>query len=512
MEPVKSPVQTAQVQTIHLSDYWHVITKRKGVVITFLCVTIAVTMAVSFLMKPVYLAKARMAIERESSSSPITGQRTEYIDVQSQLLTFNTHFKLIKSKPVIESLLTELNNRDGGTGEAAEELADNPVQVVVAYVRDSISKMKDNIKLLLKKEQVEATPQEVLDGQIQQIQEQVEISSERETRLLNIDVKDTDPLLAAEIANLLAQKYIEFDLATRLASENKNMEWLSKEVYSMKKRLEDDEKAFYEYKQLNKVFSLEGKQKVIDQKISELNNEYLATRSRRQEIDAKMAEIEKQYSGSTDIAYVRSILNNEAIDAIYANLTSLELEQSRLGKVFRGKHPKMQQVSSEIAKVKAKFNNELSKEIENLKVQQAVLAKREQTMEQTIAGFEDDAMNTNSKELKYTILQRNMDTSQQLYDTLVTKIKESGVVSSGATSNIRIVEQASIPIDPVKPNKKKNLLLSIILGVFGGVGLAFFLEYLDQTVRTEEDVQILLGLPVLSVIPVADKADREGYY
>ena len=280
----------------------------------------------------------------------------------------------------------------------------------------------------------------------------------------------------------------------------------------MKKRLEDDEGAFYEYKQLNKVFSLDGKQKVIDQKISELNNQYLATRSRRQELDAKLAEIDKQYSDSKDIAYVRSILNNESIDAIYANLTSLELEQSRLGKVFKRKHPKIQQVSGEIAKVRAKLNAELSKEIENLKVRHTVLVNREQAMEETIAGFEDDAMNISSKEFKYTILQRNMDTSQQLYDTLVAKIKESGVASSGATSNIRIVEKASVPIDPTKPNKKKNLLLSIILGVFGGVGLAFFLEYLDQTVRTEEDVQNLLGLPVLSVIPVADKADREGYY
>ncbi len=507
MEPVKPPVQT-----IHLSDYWNVITKRKSLVITFLCVTIAVTMAVSFLMKPVYQATARMAIERESSSSPITGQRTDYIDVQSQLLTFNTHFKLIKSKPVIESLLQDIQRIDAEAELNSEKLATNPVQVILAYVQSSVDTLKSNIKLLLKKEQIEPTEQELLDEQIRTIQEQVVISHERETRLLNIDVKDTDPDVAARIANLLARKYIEFDLATRLASENQNMEWLTKEVYSLKKRLEDDERAFYDYKQLNKVFSLEGKQKVIDQKITELNNEYLATRSRRQELDAKLAEIEKQYNGSTDIAYVRSILDNTSIDGIYANLTSLELEMSRLGKVFRAKHPKMLQVTGEIAKVRAKFNSELTKEIENLKAQQNVLVNRENVMEQTIAEFEDDAMNTNSKELKYTILQRNMETSQQLYDTLVAKIKETGIVSSGATSNIRIVEHASAPIDPVKPNKKKNLLLSIILGIFGGVGLAFFLEYLDQTVRTEEDVQNLLGLPVLSVIPVADKADREGYY
>lgn len=506
MERIKSP---APVQEIHLSDYWNVITKRKNLVITFACVTIAVTMVISFLMKPVYQAKARMSIERESTSSPITGQRTEFIDVQSQLLTFNTHFKLIKSKPVIESLVKELNVVEGAA--ESDILVTNPLQAMLVYLQSSAKNLKQNIKLLLKQEQVVPSDQEILDLQIKQIQEQVNISPERETRLLNISVEDTDPVKAAQIANLLGRKYIEFDLATRLASENQNMEWLTKEVYSMKKRLEDDEQIFYEYKQLNKVFSLEGKQKVIDQKISELNNEYLATRSRRQELDAKLIEIDKQYNGSTDIAYVRSILNNKSIDEIYANLTSLELEMSRLGKVFKAKHPKIQQISSEIAKVNGKFNSELNKEIENLKVQQTILVNREKVMEQTIGEFEDDAMNTNSMELKYTILQRNMDTSQKLYDTLVSKIKESGVVSGGATSNIRIVENASVPVDPLKPNKKKNLLLSLILGVFGGVGLAFFLEYLDQTVRTEEDVENVLGLPVLAVIPVADKSGNEGY-
>lgn len=506
MEPVNPPVQT-----IHLSDYWNVITKRKAMVITFACMTIAITMLVSFLMKPVYQTTARLSIERESNSSPITGQRTEYIDVQSQLLTFNTHFKLIKSKPVIKSLLQELNSQQGAE-ETSDSLATNPLQAIIEYIKDNVTRLKENVRLILKKEQVELSEQELLDQQIEQLQKQIKISHQRETRLLNIDVEDTDRELAARVANLLAQKYIEFDLATRLASENQNLEWLTKEVYSLKKRLEDDERAFYEYKQLNKVFSIEGKQKVIDQKITELNNEFLATRSRRQDLDAKLAEINKQYSGSADIAYVRSVLNNKSIDEIYANLTSLELEHSRLSKVYKRKHPKIQQIIGEISKVKGKFKAELSKEIENLKVQRNILINRETVMEQNIAEFEDDAMNTNSKELKYTILQRNMDTSQKLYDTLVSKIKEVGVVSGGATSNIRIVENASVPLNPVKPNKKKNLLLSIILGVFGGVGLAFFLEYLDQTVRTEDDIETLLGLPVLSVIPVADKADREGYY
>lgn len=458
-------------------------------------------------MKPVYQATARLTIDRESTSSPITGQRTEYIDVQSQLLTFNTHFKLIKSKPVIESLIQALQLEDLANS-SKENLASNPFMVVTNFILDAKSRLVDNIQLLLKREEQEQTEREKLDQEISDLQEQIEISQVRDTRLLTIDVEDTNPEYAALIANLLAKKYIEFDLASRLSSANENLEWLNKEVYALKKRLEDDEKKFYEYKQENKVFSLSGKQKVIDQKITELNNEYILTRNKRQEIEAKLNEIEKKSVVSEDVAYIRSILNNKSIDEIYANLTNLELEYDRLKKVFKKKHPKIQQVIGEIAKVKAKLNTELQKEIENLKVERTVLLNREKVMEQNLSEFEEDALDTSSKELKYTILQRNMDTSQQLYDTLVAKIKESGVVSSGATSNVRVVEQATVPIDPVKPNKKKNVLLAIILGLFGGTGLAFFLEYLDQTIRTEEDVHNYLDLPVLSVVPIADKSEQ----
>ena len=212
------------------------------------------------------------------------------------------------------------------------------------------------------------------------------------------------------------------------------------------------------------------------------------------------------------MVHIRSIIGNPAIDSIYATLTSLEVEQSKLSKVFKAKHPKMAQVTSEIEKVRGKLQNEMNKEISNLKSMRSVLAAREQVMEKNIQEFEGDALDAGSKELKYNILQRNVTTSQSLYDTLVTKAKESNILTSGYTSNIRIVENASIPANPLKPNKKKNLLLSLILGLFGGIGLAFFLEYLDQTLKSEDDVTTFLGLPVLAVIPQADNSDKQGAY
>ena len=488
------------IETIHLSDYLKIITKRKTLVCVFLLVTVSLTMLFSFLMKPVYEAASVMVIDKEQTASPITGEKIDFGSYQSELLTFNTHFKLITSKPVITAVIRELK-LDSGEGE-----------LEISPLKSMIKRLKSNIKLLFKSAEKELTPEEKLAELITTIQESIDIKTTRETRLLTITVKNTDPQLAEAIANALAKKYIEFDVSNKLEASKENLAWMHNELYTLKKKLEDDEEKFLEYKKLHNVFSVEGKQKVIDQKISEFNNEYLAARNKRLELDEKLKEIDKQFSVSADLIHIRSIIGNPAIDSIYGTLTTLEVEASKLSKVYKAKHPKMEQVNSEIAKIRTKLQTELQKEVNNLRSERTVLFAREQVMEKNISEFEGDALDAGSKELRYTILQRNVTTSQNLYDTLLTKVKESNVLSSGSTSNIRVVENATLPADPVKPNKKKNLLLSLILGLFGGVGLAFFLEYLDQTVRTEEDVTTILGVPVLAVIPVADTSDRQGAY
>lgn len=492
-----------QYDSIHLSDYFRIISKRKSLVLAFLIITVSITMLYTFLMKPIYEASSKMVIDKEQTSSPVTGEKMDFSSYQSQLLTFNTHFKLVNSKAVVAELIKELKLDDKRGEDTAGEL--NPLKKMSG-------RLKSNIKMILGREEKELTPESKQELLIKNVQKLISISQVRDTRLLTISVKNTDPVLASNMANTLAKKYIEFDMGNRLSSSKDNLEWMNNELYMLQKRLEDDEKKFHEYKQLNKLFSVEGKQKVVDQKIAEFNNEYLSARNKRLELDAKLEEIKKITKDDGDIIHIRFIINNSAIDTIYNNLTRLELETTRLSKVYKHKHPKMVQNSGETEKNKKKLQLELEKELGNLVSERAVLAAREQVMEQNVAEFEDEALNASGKELRYAMLQRNMTTSQNLYDTLVSKVKESGILSNSNSSNIRIVEQSSVPLSPIIPNKKRNLLLSIILGIFGGVGIAFFLEYLDQTVRTEEDIRNYLDLPVLSIIPIADASDKKGAY
>ena len=120
-----------------------------------------------------------------------------------------------------------------------------------------------------------------------------------------------------------------------------------------------------------------------------------------------------------------------------------------------------------------------------------------------------EAMETSKKELEYSILSRNVEMNQRLYENLLARAKEADLTGDLNVSNLRIAETALLPTTPVRPNKKRNLLLGIILGLLIGVGLSFFIEYQDRTIRTEADVEKYLGLQVLSVIPAADQASAD---
>lgn len=485
---------------IHISDYIDVFLKRKAVVAAFFMITVSVTMLFTFLAEPVFQSSAKMIIDKEKSSSPITGERVDYESFYSQTLTFNTHFKLIKSDPVLKEIIHSLNFDENKDDESLEI---NPFKQMVKQI-------KANIKLLLKIEQKEITPHEKMFSILKSVRGKISIEQVSETRLLTVAVKDKNPIMAAKIANCLTETYIKYNLSNRMRSSRKKLEWMNNELYQLKKNLEDKEKKFLNYKQREKVFSIIGKQKMMEQKISEFNDKYLTVKNRRQRLNAVITELEKHIKSSKKISTLRFLTDNPTIDRINNIIIDLEMEQTRLAKIFKSKHPKVLQIKSKLKKSNKRLSHEITRELANLKSERKVLLTREQQLLATIDEFENDALQTSSKELKYRMLKRDVETNKTLYDTMMKRVKESNILKTSDTSNLRIVEEAYVPVNPISPNKKRNLLLSIILGFCGGAGLAFFFEYLDQTIRTEEDIEKYLNIAVLSVIPEADATETYG--
>jgi len=485
-------------QSKHISEYYYVLTKHKWLIVVCFILAASLTMLHNSRLKPVYRATATMVIESERRRSPVTGQTMDYESFYFCSIAFNTHCKLITSRPVMERVIKDLKM------DQLESLE----EVEVSPWKQLLSRLKENIRLLLGKKEKFPIPTEKRLKLRRILAGKIGVTPVKDTRLLKISAEDYDPLIAQRTVNSLAKAYIEFNIENRLKSSRNTLSWMTDQLYEMKKKLEDAEEAFLAYKQREKLFSMTGKQQAVLQKMADFNDAYIKARNRRLQIDARLAEIRRASNSGVDVVYARSLIQNSLINNLYTQLLDAEVELSRLSKVFKSKHPKIIRIKSTIDRTGKKLKDEVNKEVDNLKSERSVLLSREKVIQKTIAEFENEALATNRKELKYTILERNVQTNQKLYDTLLSKVKESNIMESIDVSNIRIAEEARTPGGPVKPNKNRNLTLGALFGLVMGIVLAFFWEYLDRSLRTEEDVQRYLGLPVLSVIP---KAENKGH-
>jgi capsular exopolysaccharide synthesis family protein len=425
---------------------------------------------------PTYRSSATIVIESEQKTSPITGQRLNYESYYLGALSFNTHLKLITSRPVLERVIKNLKMDQIETENVPNRKPRQPFFLMV----------KQNIKF---------------SGLVAGLKGNINIEHVEDTRLLKINVTDFDPVKAKNIANELAKVYINFNIENRLKSSRNTLSWMTDQLYDMKKNLEDAEEEFLSFKQREKLLSFTGKQDLVAQKIEDFNTTYIQTRNRRLEIDSKLNKLKPNPKTDPNILYARSVILNPVIDNLYSQLLDQEVKISQLKKIFKSKHPKLIQAKTKMDGTRKKLQEEIFKEVENLKFERSILFSKEKILQKTIADFENEGLDTSRKELKYTILQRNVETNQKLYDILLSKVKESNIIDNIDVSNIRIVEEAVIPKSPVYPKKMHNLMLSMVFGLIGGIGLAFFFEYLDRSLRTEEDVYRHLGLKVLSVIP-----------
>jgi len=484
----------------HLTDYYYRVRRRIWVVLSVLFLTILFTGLYTFSMKPVYRATASLIIDKEASRSPLTGEQLQFEDYISQQLSFRTHFKLVTSRPVLEKVLAEL-----GPSGAQEQPA--------GFFRTLYSNLRSGIYQVLSGFLGRETPQgedAQLLRKVANLSKKITIEGVRDTRLLLVHVEDNDPQIARNIANAVAEDYILYDSGMRLESSRKILDWLSKQLYEMKKNVEEAEKAFQAFKTKENLISIEGNQTFNVQKIQEMNNDYIKTKSQRMEAEANIQELKKFMSGNTGHGAIPTFLNDGVLTGLNTELLNAEVEYQRLSGVYQRKHPEIIKVNSKIGELRTKIHQQMQKTLANAEASRSVLLARENSLQHAIKDIEKDAIDTNKKEVQYAILERDVGTNKELYNTLLAKIKQANITDEIIKSNLRLAEPAALPLNPVRPKKALYLTLGIMLGLAIGIGLAFFFEYMDQTVYSNKAVTEALGIPVLSEIPLEASNGKAG--
>jgi len=492
------------IPEVHLKDYLHLIIRRKWIIIACLFITITTVAIGNYAMEPIYQATVQLIVDKEQRKSPVTGEMMEYESYESESLTFQTYFSLIDSFPVLKDVVERLPERQKPEVEPA------PLVVFKEAIIENIREIKQFIRGLFPAEEKEARQSAddaslILHSQVNAIRSRIRVEPMTDTRLVNVSVEDTDPVFARDIANTVAQSYIDYHMTSRLEAAKGSMAWLTEQLRDMKEKIKESEKNFYAFKEKEEIFSIEGKQRIDTQRIAEVNSYYAEANSRRLELEATIQELRKILDHNTGERSPPTIIKTGVLNDLHSELVMSEIELSKIQKTYRWKHPMIREMNSKIQQIKDTFDAELKKTLKNLNSERKVLKDRERSLLSTIRQYETEALTLNKKEMQYAILEREVETNKELHNLLLAKFKETNITENMNITNIRLVKPAVTPEIPIKPKKKLNLILGAIMGLMTGIGFAFFLEYLDRTIKTPEQVAQYLDLPILAAIPKVDK-------
>jgi succinoglycan biosynthesis transport protein ExoP len=327
------------------------------------------------------------------------------------------------------------------------------------------------------------------------------VEPRRNTRLVLIKVEQADPALAAEIANAVATAYLQYNLELRMKGASEAVSWLTDEASRLRTKVQESAVALQNYRVKAGILGLEEQRKITAQKIMDFNKGYLEAQAQRLSTEAKLQQVTQIANDKAGAQMMFTVANSALIEKLRGETSDLEVERSKLLRVYKDKHPEILKIDARIQQVQQRLDGEIQNMVRAVQAEYKVAKAREDTLFNNVTQMRRDGQDLNEKEIQYLALQRESETNQQLYDSIVKRLKETGVTGGLETNNVRVVEAATAPTAPVRPRKTWNLGLSIVVGLGLGIAVAVALEYFDTTVRNPDDVERYLGLPVIGIVP-----------
>lgn len=494
----------------HLMDYLQVVSKRKWLFIACFLATVGTVIVSDYLAKPVYRATATIDINRDPSGSVLKTQSIDFnfSGTASEAIFLNSHYEMMTSRPVLLNVVKALHwdqTMKDKEGESNHGGVEGGWEGVADWIQGKAGKIIPDFLKPGKEEELQQDPQDRLVDLANYLKTNITIIPVKDTRLAEIQVEDSDPSLAMKIANTLSEIYIEYDFHSNLEATQKMFALLSAQLLKMRNEMSESQQSIYSFWEKRKISPAEG-QKVQSKNIDELNDLYLKVKTDRMSIESRIMELRRIEKGGEFGESIPTITESGMLQSLTKDLIEAQIEFSQLREVTTTKHPlldppEMASKKARISLIKKEIQKELSRAIDNLSVEKAILENREKVLASAITEVQGRLLRASKVESQYVPLEQEAKADKDLYDLLVVKLKEANIGQGMRQASIRIIEPALLPKKPVKPRKMLNLILGIIVGLVFGGGSVFFLEYLDRTIRTPEEVERYLALPLLCTVP-----------
>jgi len=492
----REPIPDIIEEEVNLKDYLEVILRRKWLVIGILFFTFVSTLIFSLVAEKQYEASGSIEISQESQKvtkfEDMVTERLrgrEFISTQMSLLTSDVlASRTIKKLNLAEHPLMLEEDKDSSGGWLISQAK--------AFIQ-SFAKTGDSQQDLL----ANTLLSEVMDQKrlLDFFKERLDVSNKRDSMIINVSFMSPSRQLSMDSVNTLMEEFVNWKMDQKIESSKKATEFLMKQIDRAKINLEKAEERRNEFAKQAGIVSMDSKINSIYRQLEDIN---VALGSAEADLSEKEASYKQALKDGP--LSLPQVLNSQLINTLKSEYAKLRSEYEDLTQTFHEEYPDVKTLKSRMDSIKERIDDESQKIFNSIEHDYRAALSRVESLKKKVQEKKQQALDLNERATQYKIMEREVQTNKAIYQSLLERVKEIESMAGVSPANIQIIDRASLPIFPAKPNVKLNLLLAIVLGLMAGIGGAFLVEYFADTITNPDQIAERFRIPILGVIPVPE--------
>jgi capsular exopolysaccharide synthesis family protein len=457
--------------TVHA--LWNDLSKRRWEILTTAVLASFVAAIYSFSARPVYRATAQVEIDAEEPQTPSIDYA--FRSVPTDVIFLKTQADVLESDNLAGQTIQQLRLAANAEFFLQEKNGEDP---------SSLASQAEVLKQFRKRLIVTFLPN---------------------SRIIGVGFESADPDLAARIVNALIANYVEYNFRKKYDATHQVGEWMEQQLEALKAKVEKSQQALVDYEREHAIVNVSEKQSVAEERLADLTKDLTASESERLQKES-LYNLLKPTHGQVGLITQDELL--QRLEEKYSDLNSEYV--AALGE-YGPNYPKVKILHDQTKELQSLIDSQSQRVVERIRNEFDAAVGREQLLSMSVARAKDEVGRMNQLLIQHNILQREFDTNQQLYASLLQRLKDAAVSAGLRATNIHVLDPAVTPAYPVRPKKLLNITAGFVIGALLGILLAFVQESLDVSVKTVEHAEALINAPSLAMIPAANSSQFHQY-
>jgi len=484
----------------HLFDRISVLYKYRWASVTVFVAVVGWMMVDSYSQIPTYRATAQVLIEDPNNDVATPAEIARNISVTDPEVYMQTQLRIMRGRDLASRVAQELNLERvpefNGQGPKPTPMAQG-----IATIKRYAAVPYRMITSASTPSQVMPVPNGASDamGYADALVSRLEVSQVRGSQLVDMSFDSSDPEFAARAVNAFAERYVQENLTLKVGNLEKSAEWLTGEVAKQAQLVKESDLKLARYRETQDAGALDSGQNIVVSRLNQSSDALTKARLDRIQKENAWRQIE---SAGTDVESISSIINSGAVQNLRTQVNALQQERSRVSDRYGEKHPEYQKVMTSLANAERQLGIEVRNARLNIKNEFDAAVQNERELQSSLNEAKSAATALGRKGVDYAVLLREAESNQTIFNQLLTREKELRVVANSRTNNVRVVDRADVPGAPFTPNHRSDWMYALMLGLGLAVAAALGIDYLDDTVKTPEDVTRRLKLKFLGLVPI----------